>query len=517
MKYTTLRYDDPLGPQWRPVYLQIIHMARSFPANCLRGVGWAVSTYRQQLSCFESGGCGNSPTRLIGLRRPRRGMLLGLLALGLVLTSLTRTRAHDVPTDVLVQILVRPDGQTLRLLVRVPLFAMQDVRFPQTGPGYLNIAEADSELEEAAHLWIANALELYEDDVPLTGQRLVAVRASIPSDQAFASYERAVTNVVGPRLPDDTEIFWQQAMLDAMFEYPIGSDQSDFSIDPRLARLGLRTVTVLRFVLPGDTVRAFEYRGNPGLVRLDPRWHQAAMRFVNLGFEHILDGLDHLLFLACLVIPFRRLRPLIAIVTSFTVAHSVTLIASAFNFAPDALWFPPLVETLIAMSIVYMALENILGVRLRRRWLITFAFGLVHGFGFSFALRETLQFAGGHLLTSLLAFNVGVELGQLLVIVLLVPALSVLFRFAVAERAGTILVSALVAHTAWHWMSERGSQLLQFQFQPRVPVFDLALLASAMRWGMLVLIIVLLVWLMSLVFPQMEPDGDVTAGVNPEA
>ncbi len=86
--------------------------------------------------------------------------------------------------------------------------------------------------------------------------------------------------------------------------------------------------------------------------------------------------------------------------------------------------------------------------------------------------------------------------------------LSVLFRFAVAERAGTILLSALVAHTAWHWMSERGSELLLFQFQPRLPVFNLALLAEAMRWGMLILIIVLLVWLMSLVFPQMEQDAD---------
>ena len=141
------------------------------------------------------------------------------------------------------------------------------------------------------------------------------------------------------------------------------------------------------------------------------------------------------------------------------------------------------------MSIVYMALENVLGVRLQRRWLLTFGFGLVHGFGFSFALRETLQFAGGHLLTSLLAFNLGVELGQLLVIILLVPMLSVLFRFAVAERAGTILLSVLVAHTAWHWMSERGSQLMQYQIQVGLPVFNLALLASAMRWGMLVLII----------------------------
>ena len=77
-----------------------------------------------------------------------------------------------------------------------------------------------------------------------------------------------------------------------------------------------------------------------------------------------------------------------------------------------------------------MALENIAGVtNVQRRWMMAFAFGLVHGFGFSFALRETLQFAGSHLLTSLLAFNVGVELGQLFVLALLVPALDLLFRY----------------------------------------------------------------------------------------
>src|SRR6185503_13712210 len=150
------------------------------------------------------------------------------------------------------------------------------------------------------------------------------------------------------------------------------------------------------FLPPGGPVRAFELDGDPGLVRLDPRWHQAALRFVALGFRHILGGTDHLLFLLCLVIPFRRLRALVLVVTSFTLAHSITLIASAYDLAPGVLWFPPLIETLIAMSIVYMALENIVSPRLTRRWLITFAFGLVHGFGFSFALRESLQFAGSH-------------------------------------------------------------------------------------------------------------------------
>ena len=171
---------------------------------------------------------------------------------------------------------------------------------------------------------------------------------------------------------------------------------------------------VLRFLPPGGAVRAFEFIGDPAWFG----WTRAGTRpprdSSKLGFFHILDGTDHLLFLFCLVIPFRRFRALIPIVTAFTVAHSITLIASAYNLAPDALWFPPLIETLIATSIVYMALENIVGgATVHRRWMVAFGFGLVHGFGFSFALRETMQFAGSHLLASLLSFNVGVELGQL--------------------------------------------------------------------------------------------------------
>src|SRR5262249_53832911 len=152
------------------------------------------------------------------------------------------------------------------------------------------------------------------------------------------------------------------------------------------------------------------------------------------GFWHILDGTDHLLFLACLVIPFRRLRPLVIIVTAFTVGHSISLIASAFGFVPDALWFPPLVETLIAVTIIYMGLENVVHAAtgnvgdVGRRWIIAFAFGIVHGFGFSFALSESLQFAGDHLLTALFGFNLGVEIGQLAVLAVLIPALGVLFR-----------------------------------------------------------------------------------------
>ena len=392
--------------------------------------------------------------------------VMAALVAGLLLALPSGTAAHDVPADVLVQAFVKPDGQRLHLLVRVPLVAMRDINFPTRGSaGYLDLARVDAMLRDAAILWIGDEVELYEGETRLGNQRLVTTRVSLPSDRSFGTYEDALAHVMGQRLPNDTELYWQQGMLDVLFQYPIQSDQSNFSIHLGLWRLALRVVTVLRFLPPGGVVRAFQYPSDPGLVRLDPRWHQAALRFVELGFFHILDGIDHLLFLGCLVIPFRRFRALIPVVTAFTVAHSITLIASAYDLAPGALWFPPLIETLIATSIVYMAAENIVGVGMRRRWMITFGFGLVHGFGFSFALRETLQFAGSHLLTSLLSFNVGVELGQLLVLVLLIPILEILFRFVVAERLGTIILSAVVAHTGGHWVIERLGLLTQYPFQ----------------------------------------------------
>src|SRR5438094_1439519 len=415
------------------------------------------------------------------------------ITLGLLLAVPTAVGAPELPPSVTVLAFVRPEQQRLRVLLRVPLESMRDVDFPLRGPGYLDIPRAEPLLRQPARLWLAGYLSLYEGDSVLNDARIVATRVSLPSDRSFVTYDAALSHVSGAPLDASTDIFWKQALLDVLIEYPIGSATSRFSIEPALARLGVRTTTVLRFIPPNGSERAFEYVGDPGLVRLDPRWHQAALRFVSLGFEHILGGIDHLLFIFCLVIPFRRVRPLIAIVTSFTVAHSITLIASAAGFAPDALWFPPLIETLIAASIVYMALENIVGANVKRRWLITFGFGLVHGFGFSFALRQTLQFAGSHLLTSLFSFNIGVELGQLLVLAIVLPALELAFRYAIAERIGTIILSAIVAHTSWHWLTDRYQVLRQYRIA--WPEIDALFFVSAMRWAMVLVAMAGAYWL----------------------
>lgn len=375
--------------------------------------------------------------------------------------TMARISAHEIPVDVTVRAFVKPDGDVLRMIVRVPLESLRDVLLPTRGDVFLDLENADGAVHAGVELWITQGTRFFEGGVDLGPPRTAAVRVALPSDPFFDSYDAALSNIQSLPLPATTELVWTQALVDVLLEYPITSDRSRFAFGTEFARLGLRTQTVISYVTPDGGVRFFRYTGNPGLVQLDPRWTEAARRFVVSGIEHILAGIDHLLFLVCLVVPFRRVRPLLLIVTAFTAGHSVTLVSAALGWVPDGLWFPPFVETLIAASIVWMALENIAGTpSVRRRWMLAAAFGLAHGFGLSFALAESLQFGGEHLVTSLVAFNIGVELGQIVALLVLVPVLAMLFRYVLAERVGGILISAVVAHQAWHWMEERGTDFL---------------------------------------------------------
>jgi hypothetical protein len=449
-----------------------------------------------------------SPIRLGG-----NSFVALIVATALVFLLPATQYAHDIPSRVTVLTFIKPEPgpPRLRIVLRAPLEAMRDVNFPVSGPGYLDIGKTKPLLKDAAKVWIADGLELYENHTRLPQPRIVRTRLSLPSDRSFTNFDSAATHVAGD-LPADTQLLWKQAVIDVEMVVPITDANARFSVQPTLARLGVRTNTVLRFLPASGGERDFEYIGDPGVVELDPAWYQAALRFVALGFEHILDGIDHLLFVFCLVIPFRKIRPLVAIITSFTVAHSITLIAAALGMSPDGLWFPPLIEVLIALSIVYMALENIVGPKLERRWMVAFGFGLVHGFGFSFALRESMQFAGSHLATSLVSFNIGVELGQLFVLAITIPALTLLFRHVVAERMGTIILSAFVAHTAWHWMLDRFALLREYQFA--MPAMNLSVAASVARGLILVLIVGAAGWAMFEVVGRIQRGATGTSRIS---
>ena len=374
--------------------------------------------------------------------------------LAALLASLTAW-AHDAPAHVTVHMQMRAEGPEVRALVRVPLEAVRDVDFPATAGGYLDVAALGPRLPGLAKTWVADALAVYEDGVDCGPGRVTATQISLESDKSFATFEGAAARVRAGLPSNEERLFWKQVFFDVEVRFTAPRGGGRLAVRPGFAGLGERVQTVLHY---GD--RAFLLEGEQERFPLEPRWWEAGWTFLKMGFVHILEGKDHLLFVLCLVIPRRRVRPLVWVVTAFTAAHSVTLAAAALGMAPEGLWFPPLVEFAIAASIVAMALGNIFGWGGERAgWSMAFGFGLVHGFGFSFALRESLQFAGGHMVAALGAFNLGVELGQLAALAVMAPAVALLFRWGVAERMGVIVLSSLVAHTGWHWAGERWEAL----------------------------------------------------------
>jgi hypothetical protein len=411
-----------------------------------------------------------------------------LSAFGLVLTALWAATvpaiAHDVPSDVRIQLFLRPEGQVLRLLVRAPLASMNDIPWPTAGL-YLNLSDPEMPLalRDGARDWIRDRIDVYEERARLEAPRLSAVRVSLPSDHSFDAYGTALAALLGPPLPPGTELAKSQAMVDALLEYPIRSSSSRFSIDPHYRLLGLKATTALGFLGPDGRERTLEFHDDPGLVHLDPRWFQAATLFLGEGIRHIVGSLDHLLFLFSVAIPFRRFRLLAVVATAFTVAQAITLVASAYGLGPDAGWVPVLVDTLTAAAIFFAAIENIVHPVFRRRWLLAFGFGAMHGLGFAVFQRDTLQLGGSHLLTALLSYTAGLEIGQLAVMAVLVLALAALFRFGPPERIGTIVLSAIAAHESWHWMIDRGQLLWRYQFAP--PDLNLLWFAAAVRWLMI--------------------------------
>ena len=173
--------------------------------------------------------------------------------------------------------------------------------------------------------------------------------------------------------------------------------------------------------------------------------------FVKLGIEHILTGYDHLLFLVALLATARGAWSVVRIVTAFTLAHSVTLSVAALGIVtiPDRI-----IEPLIAATIVWVALENLFAAEPdRRRWIWSFGFGLVHGFGFASVLGE-LGLKGATLVRGLVGFNVGVEIGQLIFVAVFLPALMWLSRGRGAWLTPRI-ASLAVAAIGTYWLVER--------------------------------------------------------------
>jgi len=417
--------------------------------------------------------------------------------------------AHDLPMNSIMNAFVKVERKQVDLVVRVPVDLLRGVPFPVKDAQY--DVGASGSATQLALLLLEDGFVLSENGVRLTPSSSTG-RLSPPTDRSFERYESASALADSP--PDAaTRIAYDKGSFDVHFSYPISSSKSVFKIQTQVAAdLGNGAMLTVRYLPMGDTSRALIINSGAEPAALNPAWYHAAGGFILLGIDHILTGSDHLLFLFCLVIPFRRLRGLISVITAFTLAHSITLFASAFHLAPQGAWFPPFVEMAIAASIVYTAIENIFGANLRRRWLVAGMFGLVHGFGFSNALGQSLQFAGSHLLLSLLSFNIGIEIGQLAVLLIMLPGL-VLFRRLLPERTGIIILSAVVAVIGGYWIVERWQVLHQMEW----PRLEGEAVVAPLRWIVVVLIAFGGFWMLSKkATHRLQRRVEVLEGAAPE-
>ncbi|MHA7820197.1 MAG: HupE/UreJ family protein [Erythrobacter sp.] len=219
---------------------------------------------------------------------------------------------------------------------------------------------------------------------------------------------------------------------------------------------------IARFVPLERPVQSFRLTADAptAMILAEPSALSVLRDYFVIGAEHILFGWDHLLFVIALVLLVRGPWPVVKAATAFTVAHSITLVATTLGYA--GLPSRP-VEALIALSIVFLAVEVALVLRAPERqtftrrfpWMVAFGFGLVHGFGFAGALAD-IGLPQGEIATALLAFNLGVEAGQLLVIAALMAVLALLARAAPkAEDPALRFATYAIGAIGSFWLIER--------------------------------------------------------------
>jgi hypothetical protein len=377
--------------------------------------------------------------------------------------------AQPLPEEVNIRGFAKLDGKQLLLRVRLPLATVRDVQFPlHPDTDFIDIPAARSMARGLARYWIGDRFAVYRNGVLLAKPSVRNARFTGASAQA-------------PEVADDAKLNRNQIWLETELAFALPEAGGTIEFQPRVADLGVRVKTELKYTGADGAAREFSFSGDPGRFPFEPSGAEAGAQFFRRGITSLGAASDYLLFLFCLALPLRRYRDITPAALAVVIGLSLTFTASWLSLAPDRLWFPPFVATLAGCAVLFTALANIAGKpSVRRRALLALAAGLVFGFRLGFELASKLQFGGGHSVIAAISFNAGVVTATLLLLALLVPVLAGLFHFARTKRVELIVVSALAADTAWQWVSERWLQLIRYPLG--LPDFDTAFLAVALRW-----------------------------------
>ncbi len=300
---------------------------------------------------------------------------------------------------------------------------------------------------------------------PLTAE-IEAVRVYPALRQPpFATLEEAKRAFDNPVVPEtDQPIFVGDSVTDLILRYrtgePVYSLELSSTLDPDLPQQeDTANLIIDHFAGEPLVFRETGLLADPVEISRSPL--SAALGFVQQGMIHILEGWDHMLFVLCLAVGAIHLGALLWRVTGFTLGHTVTLVLGFFGFVPQGAWFIPAVETGIAFSIIYVGAIALLRREGASTVAMTAILGLLHGLGFSFVLHQILNLSSPNLWQSLLSFNVGVELGQLAIVLVIWPLFWGIGRYrghwAQTARWIVVLPSIVIAAS---WTAERALQLL---------------------------------------------------------
>lgn len=354
--------------------------------------------------------------------KTRLSFLLTVALVPLFVAAPNPVRAHKLNTSY--TNLIAEDA-TLKVRVRLDDFDLLKIGIDQDGDSLLFYEELEAGLDDA-FAFVEGHIRLKAD-----GQPLALVRGS------------------GDITPDNKGNMFANLYFSAELAAPVGALEVWIGWPERfgdahknLARISLPGQPLVQAVFSAESPQQ-TFAGQQSL------WEQL-FEFAALGVEHIFLGYDHVLFLLALIVVGGRLLSLVKVVTAFTVAHSITLCLAALEIVHlPSEW----IEAGIALSIVYVAAENFWLKRSDYRWTITFAFGLVHGFGFANVLRE-LGLPTHGLVASLFAFNAGVEIGQIGIVALVFPLIAWLGRQSY-QRTVVLVVSAVIGLFGLGWFVER--------------------------------------------------------------
>ena len=149
-----------------------------------------------------------------------------IIAIMILMSSLTSVvKAHDIPASVTVHMYVKPEGDTLKILLRVPLESMSELVYPTFGPGYLDFEKADPVLLDAAHVYLTQEIQVFEEGQLIEDKMITAYRATSSQDRSIQSWETAIENINKPPLTNEEKLYYGQAVLDVFYEFTIKSDQ----------------------------------------------------------------------------------------------------------------------------------------------------------------------------------------------------------------------------------------------------------------------------------------------------